>query len=213
MAIDNVLLLLLVPWAGAASDRASASGRGRLAIWSSQVSCWRRPAWRSSCRRVVAGTSGLIAVDDRALHRHQSAAVALSGARGRPGAVALSIVGDWIGDVPDVRWRDRLPDARADAWHAARRFSLQRAPCSSLRQPFAVSLREPSAIASTRREATFRSLSRCGMVRRAWRGPGHARDLPRIAAAAVDLSNVHDVVLAAWHRTLRRPRRRCRRSA
>jgi maltose/moltooligosaccharide transporter len=30
MAIDNVLLLLLVPWAGAASDRASAAGRGRL---------------------------------------------------------------------------------------------------------------------------------------------------------------------------------------
>ena len=32
MAIDNVLLLLLVPWAGAASDRASAHGRGRLGI-------------------------------------------------------------------------------------------------------------------------------------------------------------------------------------
>jgi predicted MFS family arabinose efflux permease len=32
MAIDNVLLLILVPWAGAASDRASASGRGRLGI-------------------------------------------------------------------------------------------------------------------------------------------------------------------------------------
>ena len=32
MAIDDVLLLLLVPWAGAASDRASASGRGRLPI-------------------------------------------------------------------------------------------------------------------------------------------------------------------------------------
>lgn len=30
MAIDNVLLLLLVPWAGAASDRASVTGRGRL---------------------------------------------------------------------------------------------------------------------------------------------------------------------------------------
>ncbi|HVZ47161.1 MAG TPA: MFS transporter [Gemmatimonadaceae bacterium] len=30
MAIDNVLLLLLVPWAGAASDRAAASGRGRV---------------------------------------------------------------------------------------------------------------------------------------------------------------------------------------
>jgi maltose/moltooligosaccharide transporter len=32
MAIDNVLLLLLVPWAGAASDRASARGQGRLPI-------------------------------------------------------------------------------------------------------------------------------------------------------------------------------------
>ena len=32
MAIDNVLLLLLVPWAGAASDRATARGRGRLPI-------------------------------------------------------------------------------------------------------------------------------------------------------------------------------------
>ena len=32
MAIDNVLLLLLVPLAGAASDRARARGRGRLPI-------------------------------------------------------------------------------------------------------------------------------------------------------------------------------------
>ena len=32
MAIDNVLLLLLVPWAGAASDCRSARGRGRLPI-------------------------------------------------------------------------------------------------------------------------------------------------------------------------------------
>jgi maltose/moltooligosaccharide transporter len=32
MAIDNVLLLLLVPWAGAASDRAIAAGRSRLPL-------------------------------------------------------------------------------------------------------------------------------------------------------------------------------------
>jgi MFS family permease len=32
MAIDNVLLLLIVPWAGPASDRASASGRGRTPL-------------------------------------------------------------------------------------------------------------------------------------------------------------------------------------
>lgn len=32
MAIDNVLLLLLVPWAGAVSDRASMRGRGRMPL-------------------------------------------------------------------------------------------------------------------------------------------------------------------------------------
>ena len=32
MAIDNVLLLALVPWAGPASDRAARSGRGRLPL-------------------------------------------------------------------------------------------------------------------------------------------------------------------------------------
>jgi MFS family permease len=32
MAIDNVLLLLLAPWAGAVSDRAVAAGRGRLSL-------------------------------------------------------------------------------------------------------------------------------------------------------------------------------------
>jgi MFS family permease len=32
MAIDNVLLLALVPWAGAVSDRAAARGRGRLRL-------------------------------------------------------------------------------------------------------------------------------------------------------------------------------------
>jgi MFS family permease len=32
MAIDNLLMLLLVPWSGAASDRASAAGRGRLPL-------------------------------------------------------------------------------------------------------------------------------------------------------------------------------------
>lgn len=32
MAIDNVLLLLLVPWAGAASDRSIARGRGRVRL-------------------------------------------------------------------------------------------------------------------------------------------------------------------------------------
>ena len=44
MAIDNFLLLLLVPWTGAASDRARASGRGRMPLiipaFSSLPSAW-----------------------------------------------------------------------------------------------------------------------------------------------------------------------------
>src|SRR5688572_17288580 len=60
MSIDNVLLLLLVPWAGAASDRASAAGRGRLVIVlagfvlaSAGMALFASP--------VVAGSAGLIA--------------------------------------------------------------------------------------------------------------------------------------------------------
>src|SRR5207344_3201098 len=60
MAIDNVLLLLLVPWAGAASDRASANGRGRLTI----VLCGfvlASAGMALFASSVVAGTTGLIA--------------------------------------------------------------------------------------------------------------------------------------------------------
>ena len=60
MSIDNVLLLLLVPLAGAASDRASASGRGRLLIVlagfvmaSAGMALFASP--------VLAGATGLIA--------------------------------------------------------------------------------------------------------------------------------------------------------
>ena len=57
MAIDNVLLLLLVPWAGAASDRASASGRGRLPIVLSGF-VLASGAWRCSPRPRDSGSAG-----------------------------------------------------------------------------------------------------------------------------------------------------------
>lgn len=57
MAIDNVLLLLLVPWAGAASDRASAHDPlfvepvpGPRAACSPPCSCC---AWRSAARLAI----------------------------------------------------------------------------------------------------------------------------------------------------------------
>ena len=52
MAIDNVLLLLLVPWAGAVSDRASAHGGGRSPI----VVAGRGPAHPPRRRRSRHGT-------------------------------------------------------------------------------------------------------------------------------------------------------------
>ena len=90
MAIDNVLLLLLIPWTGPASDRAKARGRGRLPL----VLGW--------VRAVVArhgAASLLICVrppiprwrDHRAAYRDQYSASAIPGIDGRCSAVAASV--------------------------------------------------------------------------------------------------------------------------
>ena len=81
MAIDNVLLLLLVPWAGAASDRASASGRGRLTIviGGFMLASAGMALFASSA---VAGTAGLLAAMLVLYTGINVAAVAISGARG-----------------------------------------------------------------------------------------------------------------------------------
>ena len=64
MAIDNVLLLLLVPWAGAASDRASGRGRGRLPIVLAGLvlAACRDGALPSSAMFGIAGLIGAIVV-------------------------------------------------------------------------------------------------------------------------------------------------------
>ena len=79
MAIDNVLLLLLVPWAGPASDRATARGRGRLPlvltgfVLSSVGMALFPPPPRSA--------RGPDRRPGPSAHRHQHPAIALSGAR------------------------------------------------------------------------------------------------------------------------------------
>lgn len=60
MAIDNVLLLLLVPWAGPASDRAVQSGRGRMpfvlgGLLLAAVGMALLPALASSLAALIAG--------------------------------------------------------------------------------------------------------------------------------------------------------------
>ena len=57
MAIDNVLLLLLVPWAGVVSDRASSAAAAGCRSCSS-ASAWHRPAW--PCSRLRGSASGTI---------------------------------------------------------------------------------------------------------------------------------------------------------
>ena len=64
MAIDNVLLLVLVPWTGAASDRATAIGRGRLplVLWGFVLASAGMALFPSSAAFGIAGLIGAMVV-------------------------------------------------------------------------------------------------------------------------------------------------------
>jgi maltose/moltooligosaccharide transporter len=64
MAIDNVLLLVLVPWTGAASDRAAVSGRGRLplVLWGFVLASAGMALFPSSAPSGIAGLIGAMVV-------------------------------------------------------------------------------------------------------------------------------------------------------
>ena len=64
MAIDNVLLLVLVPWTGAASDRATAFGRGRLplVLWGFVLASAGMALFPSSAAFGIAGLIGAMIV-------------------------------------------------------------------------------------------------------------------------------------------------------
>lgn len=156
MAIDNVLLLLLVPWAGAASDRASASGRGRLAIVlggfvlaSIGMALFASP--------VVVGVAGLITamillytginvqrapfqalVADVVPSRHRSLAAGSVVFQMCVGAIVFLMLGQVLGMRPA--------------------FLIAAATVLAIAVAFALGLREPAASGSYAEEATFRSL-------------------------------------------------------
>jgi maltose/moltooligosaccharide transporter len=156
MAIDNVLLLLLVPWSGAASDRASASGRGRLAIVlagfvlaSAGMALFASP--------VVAGTIGLIAamvvlytginvqrspfqalVADLVPSRHRSFATGSVTFQMCVGAIVFLMLGQMLGMRPA--------------------FLIAAGTVLVIAALFAFSLREPPVSQSHAADATFRSL-------------------------------------------------------
>jgi MFS family permease len=156
MSIDNVLLLLLVPWAGAASDRASASGRGRLLIVlggfvlaSAGMALFASP--------VVAGAAGLIAamvllhtginsqrapfqalIADLVPSRHRSFATGSFTFQMCVGAIVFLMLGQWLGMRPA--------------------FLMAAATVLAIAAVFAFTVREPAAPHSHAAEATFRSL-------------------------------------------------------
>ena len=156
MAIDNVLLLLLVPWSGAASDRASAGGRGRLAIVlagfvlaSAGMALFASP--------MVGGAAGLLSamvllytginvqrapfqalVADLVPSRHRSLATGSVTFQMCVGAIVFLMLGQMLGMRPA--------------------FLMASGTVLAIAAAFAVSLREPAAPQSTAAEATFRLL-------------------------------------------------------
>ena len=160
MAIDNLLLLLLVPWSGAASDRASALGRGRLAIVlagfvlaSAGMALFASP--------LVAGAAGLIVsmvllytginvqrapfqalVADVVPSRYRSFATGSVTFQMCIGAIVFLMLGQLFGMTP--------------AFLAAAGTVL------AIAAAFAFSVREPAVSQAQAAEATFRSLVEAG---------------------------------------------------
>ncbi len=160
MAIDNVLLLLLVPWAGAASDRASARGRGRLAIVISGF-VLASAGMALIVSPLAAGTAGLIAamvllytginvqrspfqalVADLVPSRHRSFATGSVTFQMCVGAIVFLMLGQIFGMRPA--------------------FLIAAATVLVIAAVFAVSFREPARSSPQGTEATLRSLAEAG---------------------------------------------------
>ena len=156
MAIDNALLLLLVPLAGAASDRATARGGGRLPLVLSGLilAACGMALFPSSAGFGITGLIGAIVVLYSGINIQRSPFQALV-ADLVPSRYRLAR--DRIRHVPDVRRRHRLPDARTDARDAAR-FPDRGGHRARHRRGLRHGLREPPVSRSAAAEATYKSL-------------------------------------------------------
>ena len=156
MAIDNVLLLLLVPWAGAASDRASARGSGRrpLIVSGFVLAATGMALFPSSPRFGIAGLIGATVVLYTGINVQRAPFHAfladLVPSRYRPlatgsftfqmcvGAVVFLMLGRMLGMQPA--------------------FLIAAGSVLAIAVAFVVGLREPAAPESHAAETTFRSL-------------------------------------------------------
>jgi MFS family permease len=168
MAIDNVLLLLLVPWAGAASDRASARGRGRLriVIFGLALAAVGMALFPASGAFGITGVIALMVVlytginvqrapfqalvADLVPSRHRSLATGSVTFQMCVGAIVFLMLGQMLGMQPA--------------------FSIAAGTVIAIAAAFALGLRQPVVSESQAAEATYRSL--LDAVRVMMRGAG-----------------------------------------
>ena len=157
MAIDNVLLLLLVPWAGAVSDRAVARGRGRLALvlFGLVLASAGMVVFPWSVTFGIAGLVGAIVllysginilrspfqalVADLVPSRYRSLATGSVMFQMCVGAIVFLMLGRMLGMRPA--------------------FLIAAVTVLAIAAAFVVGLREPAASTEPSAEATFRSLA------------------------------------------------------
>ena len=156
MAIDNVLLLLLVPVAGAASDRAAALGRGRLAIVLAGfvLAAAGMALFASSATFGITGLVGVMIVlygginlqrspfqallADLVPSRHRSLATGSVTFQMCVGAIVFLMLGQTFGMKPA--------------------FLVASAAVLAIAAVFSLGLRQPAASRAHAAEATFRSM-------------------------------------------------------
>ena len=156
MAIDNVLLLLLVPWAGAASDRDSASGRGRrrIVLGGFLLAAVGMSVFPVAARLTIAGIIGAMVLLYTGIHvqrspfqallvdvvpsRYRSLATASVTFQMCVGAIAFLMLGRMLGMQPA--------------------FMIAAGAVILMTAALAYGVREPVRSASSAAEATARSL-------------------------------------------------------
>ena len=157
MALDNVLLLLLVPLAGAASDRLRSRGRGRRPIMlpGLVLAAAGMALLPESTRAGLAGLLGgmILLFTGINLQRSPFQALIADLVPSRYRSLA-----SWLGHVPDVRRRNPVPDAGTDAGDAGRLPDCRRHRAGDRRRRG----RLDSGASTTRSrspETTFRSMA------------------------------------------------------
>ena len=179
MAIDNVLLLLLVPWAGAASDRSSARGRGRrpIVLAGFLLAALGMAVFPGSAGLGMGGLIAALVVLHTGINLQRSPVQALAAdvvpSRYRSlatgsitfqmcvGAIAFLMLGRILGMRPA--------------------FLIATATVLAIAGAFAFALREPGASTSHAAESTFRSV-----VDAAWYGlRGRTPGLREVFVAAL----------------------------